>query len=274
MPTESPAPGPGAPEVRRIDALAARLDPGQAARHAGPDFDRLVESVRRHGLLQPPLVRPDLTVVAGTGRTLAWRRARPGQPMPVLVLAGAGANDLVLAGNENTARSAYTAPQLTALVGGLLAAGLTPQQIAADVPALDETEVSCHRTLLTRAGPELTEAYTAGKVEFTKAVLIARQDPDRQPAWLEATLGGLTRDELKRRVRKKARPPGGPKAGRCRLTLAGGTVTVVGAAPGADGLVEVLQAALDAARRAAREGLDPRTLERVVSAKQRGAARA
>jgi ParB-like chromosome segregation protein Spo0J len=257
--------------VKLIDPKTAKLNPKQAARHQGEKFRQLVESVRLHGFLQLPVIRRDGAVICGNGRILAWMEARPGEPMPVIVYDGTASRDLVLTGAENLIRCDYTPAEITELIGDLAESGLSQREIATQL-SMDESQVSRHQTIRTRSIPALLDAYRAG-LDFSKVVEISRQEPMQQSVLLAAASEGLSRHELQRRMRSTKSQTPGKGTTRCTLTLPSGTVVVSGAAMGIDELIATLQAAIDAARRANRDGLDIRTLERILTSKAKGGGR-
>ncbi len=251
-----------------VDPHLCAVDPKEKQRHLGTEAHRRrTESLRQHGLLQPPGVGtpgPPYPVYFGNGRVLSaqelgWKTIRVvafSKPM-------SEQEYLLLKGVENTVRNDWTLPQLTDYLGELAATGMTQKDIAARL-SMDEALVSGDLTILRKGLPALLDAYRGG-LPFTKAVVIARQEPQQAHAMLAEALNGTSRKEL---VRKKNAKPEGPKVSRIRIELpSGAVVTFAG-----DGLSldDAIKAAEDAAKlleRGRKDGLTAKTISKMSAEK-------
>jgi hypothetical protein len=117
--------------------------------------------------------------------------------------------------------------------------------------------------------PEWQDALRDGKVGIGDAYAASKLPQDRQSGLLALKLSGASRDALEQAA-KKARSVERQtvKLAKVRCPLSSGTVvTVQGAEMDLEQLIEALQGALDAARKANKEQLDVKTWARVMSDK-------
>ena len=165
-----------------LDPQDLVVNPKEKQRHLGTEAHRrLTESIRQHGILQPPGVGaqgPPHPVYWGNGRVLS------GQELGLRLIRVVALSELMteqdyllLKGIENTVRNDWTAWQLTDYLGELAGTGMTQKDIAARL-SMDEGLVSGHLTILRKGLPALLDAYRGG-LPFTKAVIIARQEPQQ-----------------------------------------------------------------------------------------------
>ena len=257
-----------------IDPHDCAVDPKEKERHLGTEAHRRrTESMRQHGLLQPPGVGahgPPYRVYFGNGRVLSaqelgWKTIRVvafSKPMTEREY-------LLLKGIENTVRNDWTSPQVTDYLGELAATGMTQKEIAARL-SMDEGLVSGHLTILRKGLPALLDAYRGG-LPFTKAVIIARQEPQQAHVMLADAMSGTPAAELQQRARKNRNGNGQAQAVRVnRIKIdVGNGVTVAVSGPAID-----LDGGIDAAREAARimekgkkDGLTAKTISKVAAEK-------
>ena len=110
------------------------------------------------------------------------------------------------------------------------------------------------------------QAFLDGKFGFSKAYAIAKLPKEQQPPLLDLTLGGATRDDLERRVRKE-RVAGKPavRASKTKISLGSGvTVIVTGAEVSLDEAIDALAEAIKEAKKAREQSLDIKTFAAVM----------
>ena len=120
--------------VRPLDPSRIRRSPYQVRTDEAPDA-ALVASVATHGLISPITVRADADgeayeLIAGHRRLAAWREARPGEPVPAIVLEAGdmAAEDLLVA--ENFVRQDLSPIEQALTVKQLRDHGRTVEQTA------------------------------------------------------------------------------------------------------------------------------------------------
>ncbi len=120
-----------------------------------------------------------------------------------------------------------------------------------------------------KCSEEWQQALKEGKVGISDCYAASRLPPEKQAGLLALKLSGASRDDLEQVARKTRTPrPDTIKLARVRCPLSTGTVVVVqGPEMDLEQLIETLQAALEAARKANRESLDVRTFEKVLKDK-------
>jgi ParB/RepB/Spo0J family partition protein len=113
------------------------------------------------------------------------------------------------------------------------------------------------------------DALRDGKVSISDCYAASKLPQDKQAGLLALKLSGATRDQLERVARKERKGRVETvKLSRVRCPLSTGVVvTVQGPEMGLEGLIETLQAALEAARKANKESLDVRTFEKILKDK-------
>ncbi len=262
--------------MKPIDPKTVRLRPEQAGRHGGPKHRELVDSIRLHGLLQPPLVTEvgkDVgdgflyDCIAGAGRTLAFIEARPGEPMPAIVRPASDC-DLALTAVENLVRADYRPHEVFDILMALRQQGNSQRDIARLV-SMDPGQVS--RILsLERLIPAAMEKFRAGVFTLSVATEIAAHD-NQHPA-IEAACNGASREEIagQRKRPGKGKPPA-DKVARMRFLLTGGATVKLERKDQLD-LTDALAAARDAVKLlewAEGEGLSAAVAAKAISERVR-----
>jgi ParB/RepB/Spo0J family partition protein len=251
-----------------VDPHQCAVDPKEKQRHLGTESHRrLTESMRQHGLLQPPGVGaqgPPYPAYFGNGRILSaqdlgWKTIRVvafSKPMTEQEY-------LLLKGIENTVRNDWTLPQLTDYLGELAATGMTQKEIAARLN-MDEGLVSGHLTILRKGLPALLDAYRGG-LPFTKTVVIARQEAQQAHGMLAEALSGTPAAELRQRARKRLN--GSTKdqvrVNRIKIDVGNGvTVTVAGPNLSLDDGIIAVGDAKKVMEKGQKEGLTAKTISK------------
>ncbi len=198
----SPA-GPAGTRSARVDSPPVASEPDGAALEVGIDriapnpdqprrrfepaeLDSLAESIRRHGILQPVVVRrlePDADgdryeLVVGERR---WRASRAAgrTAIPVVVADIAPPDRLELAIVENVQRHDLNPIELALAFRTLADSGATQDQIGERV-GLDRSSVANHVRLL-ELSREVQEDVEAGKLSFGHArTLLSVSSPERR----------------------------------------------------------------------------------------------
>lgn len=114
--------------------------------------------------------------------------------------------------------------------------------------------------------PQVKEAAAQGKIGVSDWYAMSKVGEAEQLGLLTAKLNGLVknRDQLERQTRKARNGFDTVRVSRVNLPLPGGKkVVLAGEEMTLDGVIETLQAALDAAKKASKEGLDVKTAVRV-----------
>ena len=112
------------------------------------------------------------------------------------------------------------------------------------------------------------EALKHGKVGISDCYAASKLQESEQAGLLALKLSGASRDQIEATGRKKRTVESTVKVSRVRCPLAcGATVVVSGPEMSLDGLIEALGQALDAAKKASKEGIDVKTLARVMADK-------
>jgi ParB-like chromosome segregation protein Spo0J len=218
--------------MKLIDPQTIRLPPEQVKRHTGAKFRELVESVKLHGLLQPPVlteIGKDYSngfvfdCLAGTGRVMAWLEARPGEPMPA-IFRRASDHDLALTAVENLVRVDYETHETFDILTALVQQGKSQKDIAR-LLSMDPGQVSRYLSVA-RLIPAAMEQFRAGRLTLSVANQIAQLDAEQQHLALEAARNGATREELRQAAKRggKSKPQMPPdKIQRLSFTLRDGT---------------------------------------------------
>jgi ParB family transcriptional regulator, chromosome partitioning protein len=120
--------------------------------------------------------------------------------------------------------------------------------------------------------PAVQEAFQSGALGLTDVYAISKADSQQeQHEMLAAKLGGATRDELERTVRRKRNGTPSVKVSRLVIPVKGCTVTVAGEGLGFDEMLESCAEVVKEGRKAQGQGLDVKTFSRVMSDKAKGA---
>jgi ParB/RepB/Spo0J family partition protein len=261
-----------------VDPHDCVVDPKEKQRHVGTEAHRrLTESIRQHSLLQPPGVSahgPPYPVYFGNGRVLSAQELGL-ETIRVVALSKAMTEQeyLLLKGVENTVRNDWTMPQLTDYLGELAGTGMTQKEIAARLN-MDEGLVSGHLTILRKGLPALLDAYRGG-LPFTKAVVIARQEPQQAHAMLAEALTGTPAAELRRRARKQLNGSTRDQVqvNRIKIDLGNGvTVTVAGPNLSLDDGIMAVGDAKKVMEKGQKEGLTAKTISKASAERAASAA--
>lgn len=233
-------------EIRQTASL--REDPGQARKHYDKDeLLRLAESINEEGQLQPILIRPDGTIIAGHRR---YRAA----------LLGGISTLWVSVIEEELTVTQVRAIQLTENVHR---ADLLPYEkwqackellelngwLAKDLAEHLHLDPSTVTRLLSpsRCIPEAQEALRVGRIGISDAYAISKLPADDQSSLLQLKLEGASRDMLEKHGRKKrgvTKPA--VRASKIKVPLVGGQVVAVSGAEVS--MEEALEAVQDAAK--------------------------
>ncbi|HEX4610857.1 MAG TPA: ParB/RepB/Spo0J family partition protein [Urbifossiella sp.] len=233
----------------------------------------LVDSVRRHGVLQPLGARRDGRLVWGHRRLKAAAAAGLSEVPTVLLHQDMTEGEfLTVQMLENVQRADLSPFDLYQGCVRLLEAN--PGWGKADVAKALSLDPSMVTRILApaRAVPPVLEALRAGGIGLSAVYAITKaESPAEQERLLALCLAGTNRDALEREARKgRAARPAGVRLARVVCPLpTGAKVVVSGPEMDLGGLIDALAAALDAARRASKESLDIRTAEKVWKDKSR-----
>lgn len=241
-------------------------DPHQPRKHFDEaELRNLGESLKRKQL-QPVLCQPDGTIIAGERR---YRAAK---------LVGLDALEVKIADEplsdsqkrvwqlvENMQRADLSGfEQWTACAELMCMNPGWQMQDAAEALGLAPSTIT--RILSpSKLTQEWQDALKGGKVSISDCYAASKLPQDKQGGLLALKLSGATRDQLEEAGRKeRKRRVEAVKVARVRCPLSTGTVvTVQGPEMGLDGLIDALQLALEAAKKANKDSLDVKTAEKV-----------
>ena len=257
-------------ELDRTAPATLRLNPKNVRQRRDRDEDRrLVESVTRLDVLQPPGVLPDGLVAWGNRRVWAAVEAKL-KAIPVIRLkTPLSETDFLLHQlAENDVRADLGDPEVYLAVSEVRR--LNPTWTNAELAAVVHKDASMLTRIFAvdRLIPAAREAFMGGAFRFSIAYEITKGEADEQEQHKRFAdrLGGSTRAELARGPRA-ARPPvaaEAAKAGSLRIALGGGvTVTVRGPDLTLGRAAELLDRAGKEAERAKTQGLNVRTAARL-----------
>jgi ParB/RepB/Spo0J family partition protein len=233
---------------------------------------QLTESIRKYGVLQPVGAVPE-----GDRGKLIWghRRVRCAvaaelTEIPVVILHRnmTEGEFLTLQMLENVQRESLSPYDMYMGCVRLMEANKHWRQkdVAA---ALNLSEKSISFALSpAKLGNDWKEALKGGKVTLNDTAIAARLEAaEAQSGLLKLKLDGASPDAFQQAAQQAVRTPSQAsrvKLPRITMRLFGSkTVTVSAADTDVDGLVEILQTALELARKAKREGIDVKTAEKV-----------
>ena len=176
-PTPGPASGPEQIALREIEP-----NPEQPRRHFDPEeLERLAESIRRHGILQPVVVRragDRYQLVVGERR---WRASQVAglEKIPAVVADVAERDRLEVALVENVQRRDLNPIELALAFRALSAGGATQDEIGRRV-SLDRSTIANHLRLL-ELPRELQEDVESGRLGVGHAkALLQVANPERR----------------------------------------------------------------------------------------------
>lgn len=237
----------------------------QARQHYDEAELRLLGESLRERQLQPVLVRPDGTIIAGHRRYRAAKLVGL-ESLQVIVVEGDLSTSQVrgIQLTENVHRADLTPYEKWQACHELLELNGWQGKELAEHLHLDPSTVT--RLLSpSRCIPEAQEALRLGKLGISDAYAISKLAPEDQPALLALKLGGATRDMLESHGRKK-RASASPavRASKIKIALTtGATVTISGDDMTLDEAIEAVQEAQKEMRKGRDQGLDAKTLQAV-----------
>ena len=209
LPTGGPAEPPQAlvaPSARdRVSPSEIRANPDQPRRHFDEEaLETLAASIRRHGLLQPLVVRRTATgyeLIAGERRLRAAQRAGL-ETVPVVFRDADPQERLELALIENLQRENLTALEEAEAYRHLIDVhGLTQEQVA---QAVGKSRPSVANALRLLSLPEVVKAQLEGgelSAGHARAVLSVRDTDARVEFARELAADGASKSEAERRAR-------------------------------------------------------------------------
>jgi len=220
-PVDAPAPATSAPEPASREIGVARIAPNP--RQPRREFDdaeltRLAESIERHGVLQPVVVRrvaghedpggERFELVVGERRWRASRRAGR-ETIPAVVADVADPALLEVALVENVQRADLNAIELGLAFQAMAEGGATQEQIGERV-GLDRSSVANHIRLL-ELPREIQQDVESGRLSFGHArALLGVANPERRRHLRRKIVDeGLSVREVERLARSVAGAPGG-----------------------------------------------------------------
>jgi ParB-like chromosome segregation protein Spo0J len=256
-------------ELAHADPATLRVNPSNVRKRRDPDEDRrLVESVARLGVLQPPGVLPDGLTVWGNRRVWAATEAKL-KTIPVVRLKQPLSETEFLLHQfaENDVRSDLTDPEVYLVCTALREKN--PGMTNAELAGLVHRDASMLTRIFAvdRLVPAAREAFLSGAFGFSIAYEIGKAESEQeQHRLLAERLGGSSRAALARspRVTRRTRSDEAVKASKLRIAMGEGVVVSIHG-PGL-----TLRTAADhflragkKAEKASTEGLNIRTFEQM-----------
>ena len=217
LPTGGPAEPPQAPASRdRVSPSEIRANPDQPRRHFDEEaLETLAASIRRHGLLQPLVVRRTATgyeLIAGERRLRAAQRAGL-ETVPVVFREADPQERLELALIENLQRENLTALEEAEAYRHLIDVhGLTQEQVA---QAVGKSRPSVANALRLLSLPEVVKAQLEGgelSAGHARAVLSVKETDAQVEFARELAIDGASKSEAERRARLRRTGAGRPTA--------------------------------------------------------------
>jgi ParB/RepB/Spo0J family partition protein len=247
------------PDTRPLDAL--KPDAGQARQHYDQaELQRLGESLRERQL-QPILIRPDGTIIAGHRRYYAAKLVGLASLQVIVVegeLSTAQVRGIQL--TENIHRADLTPYEKWQACKELMELNGWQGKELAEHLHLDPSTVT-RQLSPSRCIPEVREALREGKLGISDVYAISKLAPDDQPALLALKLGGATRDMLEQQGRKK-RASAAPavRAQKIKVPLVSGqVVSVSGEEISLEEAIEAASEAIKQMKQAVAKGLNAKT---------------
>lgn len=175
---------------------------------AGPEFDELVESVRRHGVLQPLIVRPSsqgFEIVAGERR---WRAAQQAgvERVPVVVREVSDRQMLEIALIENLQRENLSPIERAKAYKRLIEEfGMTQEQVAGSTGTSRSSVANVLRLL--ELPQEIQRAIDEGRISegHGRALLMVSDEASRISIWQSIESKGLSVRDTENIARKRAK---------------------------------------------------------------------
>ena len=258
-------------ETRPLDKI--RPDAGQARQSYDQDELRRLGKSLRERQLQPILIRPDGTIVAGHRRYFA-ALAEGLESLLVIVVEGelttADVRGIQL--TENIHRADLTPYEKWQACKELVELNGWQGKELAEHLHLDPSSVT--RLLSpSKCIPEAVDALRDGKLGISDIYVISKQEENDQPGLLAMKLSGATRDALESHGRKR-RAASTPAVRLARVKIAmpdDFSVILSGSDLGMSEVVELLSETLKEARRAA-EIYDVKTFQNMMRDKAKAGA--
>jgi ParB/RepB/Spo0J family partition protein len=226
----------------------------------------LGESMLKNGQLQDVIAQPDGTLIFGHRRLAAAKLfGIPTLAVKIVGTAIEAGQVLVLQAIENEQRENLSDPERWKMVEELRR--LYPKWMAKDISeALHKDPTWVTRYLSpSKCVPAVQEAFAAGRLGISDCYAISKVSEREQHDLLTLKLGGATRDDLERAVKRINQPKGNGsvRAKRVRCPVGNATVIVSGSAIGLDEAIDAVLAAAKEMKRARDEGLDAKTAQAV-----------
>jgi ParB family transcriptional regulator, chromosome partitioning protein len=253
------------PEIFTKPLSWFKLDPGQPRKtFDDADLRDLGNSLKKKQL-QPVLAKPDGTLVVGERR---FRAAQIVGLATLEVILVEGASDSQIRSYqlvENVLRADLTGYELWMASAELMS--MNPGWQLKDLAEhLSLSQATITRNLSpSKLSEDWQEALKAGKVTLSACYNASKADKSKHAGLLALALSGANREA----IYEAGRTPRAPKPDAVRMSrvvcpLSSGTkVTVSGEEMDLEAVIEALQSALDAARKANKDSLDVKTAERV-----------
>lgn len=250
------APSPGFKPAFRAEFPLDGLVFAPQARSDLGDLTDLVANIKLNGILQPPLIAEDGTVICGHRRVEAARRAGLAT-IPVMAYPTLSPVQVrLLQLTENIHRADMTEQDIHRECAALLAGGMKRGEIAAAMGVSPATVTRWLSPL--ECPPEAREAFQALKLSLGQCDKI-RVSPEPLET-MRLLLGGSTQAQAARKPRP-ARPDA-PRSRKISVPLVGGAVvTVQGEEIGLEEALEAAGEAAKAMRAALAKGLNVRTAQ-------------
>lgn len=243
-------------------------DPKQPRKHFDEeDLRQLGESLRKKQL-QPILSQPDGTIIAGERRYRAALLA--GLPTLEVKVADEPLSECQVRGwqlVENMQRADLSGYEQWTACAELMC--MNPSWQMKDLAEhLNLSQATVTRTLCpSKITQEWQDALRDGKVTISDCYTASRLEKSKQGGLLALKLSGANREAMEEAGRKARTPRADVvRAARVVCPLSTGVrVTVQGPEMDLEALIEALQSALEAARKANKESLDVKTWARVMT---------
>jgi len=225
----------------------------------------LGESLKKRQL-QPILIRPDGTIIAGHRRYRAAKLVGLESLEAIIIeddLSPSEIRGIQL--TENIHRADLNGYEKWIAVHELMTINPTWQQKeVAEHLKLDAGQIT--RILSpSKCIPAIQEALKAGKLTTSHCYKASQMKPEDQEAYLALILSGASREEQEKKTRKRSEAPA-VRASKIKCPLpSGAVVTVAGDGLSLDDMIETLNEAIKMAKKARDQGLDSKTAVRVWS---------
>jgi ParB/RepB/Spo0J family partition protein len=229
----------------------------------------LGESMMYDGQIQPVGAKPDGTLLWGERRYQAAQLVGL-DSLNVVVIEKplSDSESRVLQATENIHRVDLSDTEVYLNVKDL--AALNPTWLKKDLAAHLHKDASWVTRVLAidELIPAAREAFLGGAFGLSVAYEISKASAEEQHELLAAKLSGASRDEIGRQGRKQRKGTPAVRVSRIKCPLpSGAVVQVSGQAISLDDMIEAIVELLKEAKKAAEQGLDAKTFERVCKDK-------